>query len=816
MRISAFGARTVASAGALALVAGLGVAIATPAIAAEDPAPVAVDGVELTWGLSDEAGGGAYFGGCNFLSAGAAGNAGSSRVWAEDDGFYRTVDGNVTVEKPDAEGTYAQPTWATKCQNPSGTAVSAASTANVSKNRVRFAAGSGTVDLVAGTASIAWDGDVTVAFYGGMTYWTASDPELTVGSDGTGTLTATASGFAADMADPDTWVPITPEKVTLATLAGVEVDSDGFTVTPDYLGVEVDATTPQTRTGAAWGSFPQDFVDFQQLTGQSSYWYSSGGSRDAAKPAAPLDVTWAAWSPQITVSQTSGFDAEAETVVTVSGSGFDPLANRAVRAPVGAGNPSGVYVVFGRFADSWRPSQGGTGRNVIDQKWPLPEPSYTNVLTGFPSTAAQLVPLAEDGSFSTTLTIKTDDTKAGSYGIYTYAAGGAPANAAQELAVPISFTPVVTDGPQDQRVDEGSTATFTAAGTGESALTYSWQRSDDEGLTWEDVVGATAATYAFDAASTDNGALFRAVVHSGASTAASEPARLVVDIPGLVVTAPPADTSVPVGSSAAFAVTTTGRYVDYAWQVSTDAGATWSAVADADSRRLTVPTTTTTQSGSLYRAVLTNPAGTVETVPATLTVTKATPRLTVTAPATAVAGKAVAVTAKVSGPAGVATPTGKVTVTLGSTVVGTGTLTSGSAKVTIAGGKLAAGTRTLVVTYAGDANHAARTAKAVVTVTKGVATVTAAPSRATVAKNATSSVKVTVRSTGAQATGTVKVTWKSSTGTTVTRTVALAGGQATAVSPKLTKVGTWKVSAVYAGSPTVAAATSTVRSITVK
>jgi len=79
----------------------------------------------------------------------------------------------------------------------------------------------------------------------------------------------------------------------LADITGAEVTDEGLSVTPDYRGVEVTTeSTPQNRTAATWGSFPQSFIDFQQLTGQSSYWYSSGGSRDAAKPTTPLNVSY--------------------------------------------------------------------------------------------------------------------------------------------------------------------------------------------------------------------------------------------------------------------------------------------------------------------------------------------------------------------------------------------------------------------------------------------------------------------------------------------------------------------------------------------
>ncbi|WP_263119156.1 HtaA domain-containing protein [Cellulomonas sp. RIT-PI-Y] len=270
--------------GTVALGLGMGVAVAMPAQAATSD----VDGVELRWGLNTEANSGAYFGGCNFLSAGKAGNTGSSRVWTEADGFYSGQVGNVSVVKDTPSGS-AVATWATKCQTATGSTVAVGGTTS---SVGVFAAGTGTVDTAAGTASIAWDGDLTVSFYGGMTYWTLSDPILTV-ADGSGQLTATATGYGTSMEDQSQWVELAPEQIVLADLSDVTVDADGFVSTPDYLGVEVTpASGEQTRTGENWGAFPQSFVDFQAKTGQSSYWYSSGGAADPRKVTTPLSVSW--------------------------------------------------------------------------------------------------------------------------------------------------------------------------------------------------------------------------------------------------------------------------------------------------------------------------------------------------------------------------------------------------------------------------------------------------------------------------------------------------------------------------------------------
>ena len=273
----------IAAAGALAAALSFG------SVTAADASEQSVEDITLSWGLSQEAGGGAYFGGCNFLGIGVAGNTGSSRVWTEGDGFYKSTDGNVTIVKDGASGDEA-PTWGTKCLGANGSAVGTGAGSSTN-NRAVFSGGTGTVDLEAGTATVSWTGSFTSAFYGGMTYWSATDPELVIDADGTGTLTATLSGYGTSMDDMSKWEAISGRTVTMATLSDVELTADGLTVTPDYLGVTMSDMS-QTTTGTSWGSFPQSFVDFQQLTGQTSYWYSSDGGADPKKPATALTVGW--------------------------------------------------------------------------------------------------------------------------------------------------------------------------------------------------------------------------------------------------------------------------------------------------------------------------------------------------------------------------------------------------------------------------------------------------------------------------------------------------------------------------------------------
>ncbi|GEL95625.1 hypothetical protein [Cellulomonas composti] len=296
----------------LAIVVGAGPVAAGPALADDDveigvvipePEALSVADAQLRWGINTESGAGAYFGGCNFLSAGAAGSTGGSRAWTAEDGFYAARAGQVRIEKPTADGTREAASWATRCLDPDGNPVSVGSIDSASHNEVVVDGGVGTVDPASGTAAIRWTGSFTVAFYGGMTYWTATDPVLEV-ADGAGTLSATLSGYGADRSDPGRWVRLAPRSVVLADLDGVQVEQGGLVVLPEYLGVSVQAPAgagvqvARDETNADWwGAFPQTMVDFQDEVGQAAYWYSSGGARDRAKPAVALVVSFDASAP---------------------------------------------------------------------------------------------------------------------------------------------------------------------------------------------------------------------------------------------------------------------------------------------------------------------------------------------------------------------------------------------------------------------------------------------------------------------------------------------------------------------------------------
>lgn len=345
---------------ALAAALGLALALTAPAavaIAAADDAGeiivtvpegdsgTSITNAQLRWGINDESGSGAFAGGCNFLSAGVAGNSGGAREWKASDGFYRATAGEVRIEKPDRDGAYDTTSFATKCQDAAGDPVTVSSLTSTSGNQVVIDGGTGRLVDGAGL-EIRWKGSFTVAYYGGMTYWSITDPVLTLDKNGDGRLVGLASGYGASMDDLGKWERLSSRSIVLAELRDVDIaTSIGFASDPQYLGVSATDAGQVARTSLNadyWGAFPASFIAFQKLTGQVGYWVTTGGQRDKAKVPTTVYVSYDAEEP---VSPTSPGGSGGG-----SGGGSDDVPNNPVRerpaaaapVPAGVGATSGT------------------------------------------------------------------------------------------------------------------------------------------------------------------------------------------------------------------------------------------------------------------------------------------------------------------------------------------------------------------------------------------------------------------------------------------------------------------------------------------
>ncbi len=169
----------------------------------------------------------------------------------------------------------------------------------------------------------------------------------------------------------------------------------------------------------------------------------------------------------------------------------------------------------------------------------------------------------------------------------------------------ITDAAAVTAHPQNTSTCAGGSATFTVAASGTN-LSYQWQVSTNNGVSYSNIAGATAATFNLtNATAAMNNNLYRAVVFScGPVGTNSNPATLTITPPATVST-PPASVTVCPGENASFSVVVSnGSNLTYQWQLSTDGGATFTNIPGANQATLTVPAVSVTSNGFLYRAVI--------------------------------------------------------------------------------------------------------------------------------------------------------------------------------------------------------------------
>ena len=224
-------------------------------------------------------------------------------------------------------------------------------------------------------------------------------------------------------------------------------------INPNYVG----DVTPDRVTLGTDGSFEATLTVKKTDTTPGSYgvftYVAGGGAADASQELElRLDYQGErprVWEPAISVAFADGTPVSEGTKVyegdqlVVSGSGFDPESHPAGRRPpLTAGDPSGNYVVFGNFGESWKPSSGAatTQRVVGSQKWAMTDATYGNINPNYVGDVTpDRVTLGTDGSFEATLTVKKTDTTPGSYGVFTYVAGGGAADASQELELRLDY-----------------------------------------------------------------------------------------------------------------------------------------------------------------------------------------------------------------------------------------------------------------------------------------------------------------------------------------------------------------------------------------
>jgi hypothetical protein len=174
-----------------------------------------------------------------------------------------------------------------------------------------------------------------------------------------------------------------------------------------------------------------------------------------------------------------------------------------------------------------------------------------------------------------------------------------------------SMAPSITTQPVSQSVTAAQMATFSVATTG-SALTYQWMKNGAV------IAGANSSNYSTPVTTiADNGAQFSVPVSNGSGTASSNSALLTVTAPIIApaITLQPMAQSVTAGQTANFSVATTGTApMTYQWSRN------GSPIIGATSSLYTTALTVVSDNGSQFTVLVSNSAGNVVSIPATLTV----------------------------------------------------------------------------------------------------------------------------------------------------------------------------------------------------
>ncbi len=397
---------------------------------------------------------------------------------------------------------------------------------------------------------------------------------------------------------------------TAATLT-VGASAVAPVVTTEPASVTVTAGTPVTFTSTATG-VPTPSETWEVSSDGGTTWVPlPGGSGSSYFLVASTAENGEEF--QATFSNSAGSVTSADATLTVTAPVTTTTTPPGGSAPQVTSEPSSITVASGATA-SFSAAASGT---------PTPTVAWSV------STNSGASWSAISGATSATYTFTATSTENGwEYeATFTNRFGSVTTSPATlGVTTPQAVAPSVILSPSSLTVTGGSTAAFNAGATGTPTPSVAWSVSTNSGASWSTISGATSTTYAFTATSSESGWEFQATFTNAGGSATTAPATLTVTTATTVapvVTTEPENVSAPANTTASFSAAASGTPTpSVAWSVSTNSGASWSAISGATSATYTF-TATSAENGWEYEATFTNSAGSATTIPALLSVTSA-------------------------------------------------------------------------------------------------------------------------------------------------------------------------------------------------
>ncbi|MBP9848351.1 MAG: fibronectin type III domain-containing protein, partial [Flavobacterium sp.] len=475
--------------------------------------------------------------------------------------------------------------------------------------------------------------------------FTTSKPNVTVKKayvyvTGTGTLTFTLrdaagtsiathtenvtdaiSGTAVEVSLPSTFSAATAAAGYRLTMTKTGVTWYYFTGSYPYTSSAVNITS-----GWGWGATTTDVrgihnIDFEAgCTSARTAVVATVGAQPTASMSYATPFCSSATNGNVTLTGTNEFQngtfAGSEGLIIDSVTGAIDVAATA----------AGTYtVVYTMLPTTYCEAQTATTTVVINQALTS---DFSYDAAAYCTSATTITPTVTGsaGTFTATPSGLSIDATTGAINLATSAAGeytvtntvsvAGCANSVSTAVVTVNTAVAITSQPGNSSVLPGADVNFTVTATG-TGVSYQWQVSTDNGASWNNIEGATAATLSLTAV--EASAQYQVVVTGVAPCAVvtSNVAALTVNSAAIAQN-PVNFTACNEGANTAtFSVTTTGEVTGYQWQVNEGSG--WSNIAnggiyaDATSATLSLSGVALANNGWQFRcvvneAVVSNPA----------------------------------------------------------------------------------------------------------------------------------------------------------------------------------------------------------------